>query len=277
MGFNITMSWKVLIVLVIFTIALSNAQTPAKPVDCTKQVEAAKKVARKEEQDQAEKKCTADTKKAVDEAKKTAQIEADKQKATLEADLKKANKEKTTLEAELEKLKLKLEGIEKANKDAEEEAKKEEALKDALICKKDVLVTCDGTHDGSKKDEKTKENPCVGYHSWTAQQKIFGCYKKQKVEATARIWPFTSSAYAGSTQNQVVVPEKEKEYWKQENGANGLWHKNGIYHLGDEETKGQTFAKAMLKSDLLTAGKIWNYWGDEKWHKNTGVVIKCGC
>merc|ERR1712001_75832 len=73
------------------------------------------------------------------------------------------------------------------------------------------------------------------------------------------------------------VPEKEKEYWKQENGANGLWHKNGIYHLGDEETKGQTIAKAMLKSDLLTAGKIWNYWGDEKWHKNTGVVIKCGC
>ena len=68
---------------------------------------------------------------------------------------------------------------------------------DTGCCKEDLLVTCDGTNTGLKKEGSTeaeKENVCTAYHSWTAQKGIFGCYKKEKKEeAKGRIWPFTSS------------------------------------------------------------------------------------
>merc|ERR1712150_355165 len=117
---------------------------------------------------------------------------------------------------------------------------------DTGCCKEDLLVTCDGTNTGLKKEGSTeaeKENVCTAYHSWTAQKSIFGCYKKEK----------------------------------KEEGTNGIWYKAGIYHLGEEEGKFQTMAMAMLKNTCLKAGETWNYWGDNKWYKNNGVVIKCGC
>ena len=68
---------------------------------------------------------------------------------------------------------------------------------DTGCCKEDLLVTCDGTNTGLKKEGSTeaeKENACADYHSYTAQKSIFGCYKKEKKEeAKGRIWPFTSS------------------------------------------------------------------------------------
>ena len=82
---------------------------------------------------------------------------------------------------------------------------------------------------------------------------------------------------AGSTAKLLTNPTQEQELWKQEKGTNGIWYKAGIYHLGEEEGKFQTMAKAMLKNTCLKAGETWNYWGDNKWYKNNGVVIKCGC
>merc|ERR1719150_3424149 len=163
---------------------------------------------------------------------------------------------------------------------AEEEAEKVE--QDTGCCKEDLLVTCDGTNTGLKKEGSTEaetENACADYHSYTAQKSIFGCYKKEKKEeAKGRIWPFTSStANAGSTAKLLTNPTQEQELWKQEKGTNGIWYKAGIYHLGEEEGKFQTMAKAMLKNTCLKAGETWNYWGDNKWYKNNGVVIKCGC
>jgi len=139
-----------------------------------------------------------------------------------------------------------------------------------------VLVTCDGANDGSLKEGET-ESPCVGFHSWTAQENIFGCYKKEETPA-ARIWPFTAFAYQGSTQKHVTVTNQEQEIWKQDKeGTNAIWFKNGIYHLGNEMSAFKTFAKAFLKNSCLKAGETWSYWGDEKWYKNNGIVIKCGC
>ena len=148
---------------------------------------------------------------------------------------------------------------------------------DANCCTEDVLVTCDGTNDGSKKEGET-ESPCVGFHSWTAQENIFGCYKKDEEKHEGRIWPFTSTAYEGSTQKHVTITKQEEELWKQDKrGTNAIWFKNGIYHLGNGESKFKTNAKAYLKNSCLKAGETWSYWGDEKWYKNNGVVIKCGC
>ena len=86
-----------------------------------------------------------------------------------------------------------------------------------------------------------------------------------------------STVNSGSTAKLLTNPTQEQELWKQEKGTNGIWYKAGIYHLGEEEGKFQTMAKAMLKNTCLKAGETWNYWGDSKWYKNNGVVIKCGC
>merc|ERR1712079_247479 len=241
MGFYIMMSWKLLIVLVLFTIALGN-------VNGQKAEEEAEKVEQGKEKEQ-------EAQKEEQEAQKVKEQEAQKEKE------------------------------EEAQKVKEQEAQKEkekEAQKNAGCCKEDLLVTCDGTNTGLKKEGSTeaeKENVCTAYHSWTAQKGIFGCYKKEKKEeAKGRIWPFTSSTVnAGSTAKLLTNPTQEQELWKQEKGTNGIWYKAGIYHLGEEEGKFQTMAKAMLKNTCLKAGETWNYWGDNKWYKNNGVVIKCGC
>ena len=73
-------------------------------------------------------------------------------------------------------------------------------------------------------------------HSWTAQENIFGCYKKDQEKHEARFWPFTSTAYEGSTQKVVTKTKQEKELWKQDKrGTNAIWFKNGIYHLGNDK------------------------------------------
>merc|ERR1719225_849470 len=249
------MSWKVLIVLVLFTIALGN-------VNGQKAEEEAEKVEQGKEKEQ-------EAQKEEQEAQKVKEQEAQKEK-----------EEQAQKEKEAQKLK-----EQEAQKLKEQEAQKEKEKKveqDTGCCKEDLLVTCDGTNTGLKKEGSTeaeKENVCTAYHSWTAQKGIFGCYKKEKKEeAKGRIWPFTSSTVnAGSTAKLLTNPTQEQELWKQEKGTNGIWYKAGIYHLGEEEGKFQTMAKAMLKNTCLKAGETWNYWGDNKWYKNNGVVIKCGC
>merc|ERR1712079_24841 len=239
MGY-IMMSWKLLIVLVLFTIALGN-------VNGQKPEEEAEKVEQGKEKEE--------------EAQKVKEQEAQKEK---EKEAQKVKEQEAQKEKEEEAQKLK-----------EQEAQKEkekEAQKNTGCCKEDLLVTCDGTNTGLKKEGSTeaeKENVCTAYHSWTAQKGIFGCYKKEKKEeAKGRIWPFTSStANAGSTAKLLTNPTQEQELWKQEKGTNGIWYKAGIYHLGEEEGKFQTMAKAMLKNTCLKAGETWNYWGDNKWYK----------
>merc|ERR1712173_476241 len=121
MGFNIMMSWKLLIVLVLFTIALGN-------VNGQKAEEEAEKVEQGKEKEQ--------------EAQKEKEEQAQKEK-------------------EAQKLK-------------EQEAQKEkEAQKNTGCCKEDLLVTCDGTNTGLKKEGSTeaeKENACADYPSYTAQK-----------------------------------------------------------------------------------------------------------
>merc|ERR1719225_930507 len=265
------MSWKLLIVLVLFTIALGNvngqkAEEEAEKVEQGKEKE---QEAQKEEQEAQKIKEQEAQKEKEEEAQKVKEQEAQKEK---EQEEQKEKEEQAQKEKEAQKLK-------------EQEAQKlkeKESQKNTGCCKEDLLVTCDGTNTGLKKEGSTeaeKENVCTSYHSWTAQKGIFGCYKKEKKEeAKGRIWPFTSSTVnAGSTAKLLTNPTQEQELWKQEKGTNGIWYKAGIYHLGEEEGKFQTMAKAMLKNTCLKAGETWNYWGDNKWYKNNGVVIKCGC
>merc|ERR1719225_1056140 len=251
------MSWKLLIVLVLFTIALGN-------VNGQKAEEEAEKVEQGKEKEQ-------ETQKEEQEAQKEKEEEAQKVK---EQEAQKLKEQETQKEKEEQAQKLKEQEAQKL--------KEQEAQKNTGCCKEDLLVTCDGTNTGLKKEGSTeaeKENVCSAYHSWTAQKGIFGCYKKEKKEeAKGRIWPFTSSSVnAGSTAKLLTNPTQEQELWKQEKGTNGIWYKAEIYHLGEEEGKFQTMAKAMLKNTCLKAGETWNYWGDNKWYKNNGVVIKCGC
>merc|ERR1712079_644770 len=144
MGFYIMMSWKLLIVLVLFTIALGN-------VNGQKAEEEAEKVEQGKEKEQ-------EVQKEEQEAQKVKEQEAQKEKEEQEQKEKEAQKLK---EQEAQKLK-------------EQEAQKEkekEAQRNTGCCKEDLLVTCDGTNTGLKKEGSTvaeKENVCTAYHSWTA-------------------------------------------------------------------------------------------------------------
>jgi len=269
-SFSIMMSRKVLIVLIIFSIALGQAQEKQKEKEGVEK--------EKEAQEQKEKEEVEKEKEAQEEKEKEAQeqkekeLQEQKEKEAQEQKEKEAQEQK---EKELEEEKEK-EAQEQKEKEAEEQKEKEEQ-KNAGCCSGDVLVTCDGTNDGSKKDDK-KENPCVGFHSWTAQEHIFGCYHKEEKQQ-GRFWPFwTPTTNEGSTLKQVIITKQEKELWKQDKkGTNAIWFKNGIYHLGDEDSKFKTQAKAYLKNSCLKEGETWSYWADEKWYKNNGVIIKCGC
>merc|ERR1712173_273818 len=99
------------------------------------------------------------------EAQKEKEKEAQKVK---EQEAQKEKEEQAQKEKEAQKLK-------------EQEAQKEkEAQKNTGCCKEDLLVTCDGTNTGLKKEGSTeaeKENACADYPSYTAQKGIFGCYK----------------------------------------------------------------------------------------------------
>merc|ERR1711978_514775 len=124
------------------------------------------------------------------EAQKEKEQEAQKEK---EKEAQKVKEQEAQKEKEAQKVK-----EQEAQKEKEEQAQKEkEAQKNTGCCKEDLLVTCDGTNTGLKKEGSTeaeKENACTDYHSYTAQKSIFGCYKKEmKEEAKGRIWPFTSS------------------------------------------------------------------------------------
>merc|ERR1712173_567763 len=126
MGFNIMMSWKLLIVLVLFTIALGN-------VNGQKAEEEAEKVEQGKEKEQ-------EAQKEEQETQKEKEQEAQKEK-----------------EEEAQKVK-----EQEAQKLKEQEAQKEkEAQKNNGCCKEDLLVTCDGTNTGLKKEGSTeaeKEN-----------------------------------------------------------------------------------------------------------------------
>merc|ERR1711992_407041 len=145
MGFNIMMSWKLLIVLVLFTIALGN-------VNGQKAEEEAEKVEQGKEKEQ-------EAQKEEQEAQKVKEQEAQKEK---EKEAQKVKEQEAQKEKE-----------EQAQKEKEQEAQKEkEAQKSTGCCKEDLLVTCDGTNTGLKKEGSTeaeKENVCTAYHSWTAQ------------------------------------------------------------------------------------------------------------
>merc|ERR1712080_751390 len=166
---NIMMSRKVLIVLVLFSIALSQAKEEAPEVEEGKEVQKGEEL-NKEVQKQKGK-----------EAQEQKEKELQKQKEKEAQELK---------EKELQK------------------QKEKEEQKNANCCTKDVLVTCDGINDGSKKEGET-ESPCVGFHSWTVHENIFGCYKKDQEKHEGRIWPFTSTAYEGSTQKHVTITKQE--------------------------------------------------------------------
>merc|ERR1712029_409917 len=119
MGFYIMMSWKLLIVLVLFTIALGN-------VNGQKAEEEAEKVEQGKEKEQ-------EAQKEEQEAQKEKEEEAQKEK-----------------EKEAQKV------------------KEQEAQENTGCCKEDLLVTCDGTNTGLKKEGSTeaeKENVCADYHS----------------------------------------------------------------------------------------------------------------
>merc|ERR1719225_2290540 len=160
------MSWKLLIVLVLFTIALGN-------VNGQKAEEDAEKVEQGKEKEQ-------EAQKEEQEAQKEKEQEAQKEK---EEEAQKVKEQEAQKEKEKEAQKVK---EQEAQKEKEEEAQKEkEAQKNTGCCKEDLLVTCDGTNTGLKKEGSTeaeKENVCTAYHSWTAQKGIFGCYKKEKKE-----------------------------------------------------------------------------------------------
>merc|ERR1719225_2137533 len=127
------MSWKVLIVLVLFTIALGN-------VNGQKAEEEAEKVEQGKEKEQ-------EAQKEELEAQKVKEQEAQKDKG----------------EAQIVK-----------EQEAQKEKEKEAQKVDTGCCKEDLLVTCDGTNTGLKKEGSTeaeKENACADYHSYTAQKK----------------------------------------------------------------------------------------------------------